>query len=82
MIVRNIEAELRRFFRSQEKKALLVTGARQVGKTYIIEALGRQAFSSFVRINFIENKQARSLFEGARPCPRQDPDFSGRGAGV
>ena len=65
MIVRNIEAELRRFFQSQEKKALLVTGARQVGKTYIIEALGRQAFSSFVRINFIENKQARSLFEGA-----------------
>lgn len=65
MIVRNIEAELRRFFHSQEKKALLVTGARQVGKTYIIEALGRQAFSSFVRINFIENKQARSLFEGA-----------------
>lgn len=65
MIVRNIEAELRRFFQSQEKKALLVTGARQVGKTYIIEALGRQAFSSFVRINFIESKQARSLFEGA-----------------
>ena len=65
MIVRSIEAELRRFFHSQEKKALLVTGARQVGKTYIIEALGRQAFSSFVRINFIENKQARSLFEGA-----------------
>ena len=65
MIVRSIEAELRRFFQSQEKKALLVTGARQVGKTYIIEALGRQAFSSFVRINFIENKQARSLFEGA-----------------
>ena len=65
MIVRNIEAELRRFFQSHEKKALLVTGARQVGKTYIIEALGRQAFSSFVRINFIENKQARSLFEGA-----------------
>ena len=43
MIVRNIEAELRRFFQSHEKKALLVTGARQVGKTYIIEALGRQA---------------------------------------
>lgn len=65
MIARKIEEDLKRFFASQDKKALLVTGARQVGKTYIIEELGKKAFLSFVKINFIENKQAKELFEGA-----------------
>ena len=73
MIVRNIEAELRRFFQSQEKKALLVTGARQVGKPYIIEALGRQAFSSFVRCS-----PAPLVRPGrGRTDPRPDAYFPG-----
>ncbi|MCD8121169.1 MAG: ATP-binding protein [Clostridiales bacterium] len=65
MISRKIEKELQHFFSKKEKKALLVTGARQVGKTYIIEKAGRAAFESFVEINFIENVQARELFENA-----------------
>ncbi|MCD7715231.1 MAG: AAA family ATPase [Lachnospiraceae bacterium] len=65
MIARKIEKELSRFFSSDEKKALLITGARQVGKTYIIETLGKKMFQSFVTINFIENRQAVSLFENA-----------------
>lgn len=65
MIYRKIESELQRFYASADKKSLLVTGARQVGKTYIIEETGRKAFHSFVKINFIESPQARALFEGA-----------------
>lgn len=62
MIPRKIEKRLQRFYTVNEKKALLLTGARQVGKTFIIREFGKR-FSSFVEINFLENKAARNLFE-------------------
>ena len=65
MISRKIEKELQRFHDSDEKKALLITGARQVGKTFIIREFGKQ-YKSFVEINFYENKAAQSLFENAK----------------
>ncbi len=65
MIHRKLEKELQRFRDSSEKKALLVTGARQVGKTFIIREFGKQ-YDSFVEINFYENIAARALFENAR----------------
>ena len=64
MLYRRISEELERFRVSKERKALLVTGARQVGKTTSIEALGKE-YRSFVRINFIEKPAAAALFEGA-----------------
>ena len=64
MINRKIEKELQRFRDSHEKKALLITGARQVGKTFIIREFGKQ-YESFAEINFYENKAARTLFENA-----------------
>ncbi len=66
MIKRKIEAELQHFFDSGDRKALLITGARQVGKTFIIREAGKRAFKSFVEINFLEDKTAQSLFENAR----------------
>lgn len=66
MINRKIEKELQSFFERRDKKALLVTGARQVGKTYIIREVGQKAFRSFVEINFLEDKSAQSLFENVR----------------
>lgn len=65
MIQRKIEKELQKFHDSHERKALLITGARQVGKTYSIRELGKQ-YESFVEINFLENKEAQSLFENAQ----------------
>ena len=61
---RKVEQRLERF--RQEDKALLITGARQVGKTFIIREFGKQAYQSFIEINFLENKTAASLFENAR----------------
>ncbi|MCD8119799.1 MAG: AAA family ATPase [Lachnospiraceae bacterium] len=64
MIARKIEKELQNFYCSFDKKALLITGARQVGKTFIIREFGKQ-FESFVEINFYENRAAQTLFENA-----------------
>ena len=65
MIKRKIEKELESFLEKKEKKALLITGARQVGKTCIIRAVGQRICSSFVEINFLDNKAAVFLFSTA-----------------
>ena len=65
MIWRKIEKELQHFYDSDDRKALLITGARQVGKTYIVRNFGSSHYENMIEINFLENKQARSLFENA-----------------
>ncbi len=64
MIARKIEKVLDDFYDKKEKKALLITGARQIGKTFSIREFGKR-YPVFVEINFLENKMARSLFENA-----------------
>ena len=65
MISRKIENRIHEFYK-KDKKALLITGVRQVGKTYIIREVGKADFESFIEINFLENRTAQSLFENAR----------------
>lgn len=48
-------------FYKKHRTALLLTGARQTGKTYSIRQLGK-SFKSFVEINFIENPDAKGIF--------------------
>ncbi len=42
--------------------ALLVTGARQVGKTYLIREFANQHYESFAEFNFIQNPDAARIF--------------------
>ncbi len=65
MLNRKIEAELKAFLSRDGKEALLVSGARQVGKTFIIRDFARRHYKNVVEINFIKNPKAKSLFEGA-----------------
>lgn len=51
--------------RTKPRQALMITGARQVGKTYIIRKYAREHFEYVVEINFIENEDAVGLFEKA-----------------
>lgn len=64
MLKRKIYSYLRDYYR-KSSNALLITGARQVGKTYSIREFGKN-FKSFIEINFIENPDAVELFKGAR----------------
>jgi predicted AAA+ superfamily ATPase len=63
MIKRKIDSFLSQFY-AKERNALLITGARQTGKTISIRQLG-QTFDSFVEINFIEHPEAVELFRHA-----------------
>ncbi|MCI9261672.1 ATP-binding protein [uncultured Adlercreutzia sp.] len=48
-----------------DKTALLVTGARQIGKSFLVERLGRETFDSLVTINFLENDEAKQALSQA-----------------
>lgn len=61
MINRKAYQFLRAFF-INEKRALLVTGARQVGKTFAVRKIGKEVFEQMVEINFIEQPDAVELF--------------------
>lgn len=48
---------------SKTRKSLLLHGARQIGKTYAVRELSK-SFEHFAELNFEENPQALSFFEG------------------
>ena len=52
-------------FLLNDRRALLVTGARQVGKTFSIRKVGRECFNNVVEVNFIEHPDAADLFSNA-----------------
>lgn len=65
-LYRSIEEDIDGFFMSNRKEALLITGARQVGKTFIIRKCAKKHFDYVIEINFIERPDAVKLFENAR----------------
>ena len=46
---------------------LILRGARQVGKTYIVRELAKAAFSNYIEINFEESSELSSLFKSKNP---------------
>lgn len=65
MLIRKIDSYLGDFYKSANK-ALLVTGARQTGKSFSIRQFGKRNFRRFVEINFIEQPDAVSAFRNAK----------------
>lgn len=61
---RKIEQELIRWKTMDGRKPLLLNGARQVGKTYVLEWLGKNHFSSWVRVNLAQDASMAMTFEG------------------
>jgi len=59
---RNVVNQLVEWKKSDERKPLVVLGARQVGKTYSLLAFGKQYYKYVAYINCDENEQAKSLF--------------------
>jgi len=49
---------------SKNRKPLIVNGARQIGKTYIINEFGNANFSNLVYINLETNPAIRKIFDG------------------
>ena len=61
---RKIEKELAEWKETHHNKCLLVKGARQVGKTYIIDKFAKENYEHYTYINFVENPAYEVIFDG------------------
>ena len=59
VIERKILPRIEQFYRDNDKKALLIDGVRQCGKTYIIRKYGMDNYDVFLEINLHEDAAAR-----------------------
>lgn len=50
---------------NKRQECLLIKGARQVGKSFIVDVFGKQAYASYVPIDFIKRPELKAVFEGA-----------------
>ncbi len=63
MLFRKIEQVIESHLCSESKKILLVDGARQVGKTYIIRHVGKRLFKNYIELNMVEDSLGERLFD-------------------
>ncbi|MDE6462239.1 MAG: AAA family ATPase [Muribaculaceae bacterium] len=63
MLFRKIETSIREYFSSDRDKVLVITGARQVGKSFIIRHVASQMFRNVIEINMVEDADNARLFE-------------------
>ena len=66
MLYRKVESVIENHLKSDSQKILLVDGARQVGKTYIIRHVGKKLFENFIEINMVEDSLGDKMFENTR----------------
>ena len=63
MLYRKISKKIENHLTSQSNKILLIDGARQVGKTFIIRHVGKKLFPNFIELNMVEDFLNDRLFE-------------------
>ena len=65
MLKRKFYNTLLNWKNSKKNECLLIKGARQVGKTYLVRELGKNEYESFIEINFYANPELKVIFEGS-----------------
>lgn len=65
---RNLYSELLSWKKDSKRKPLLLQGARQVGKTYLVNEFGHKEYSDYIYLNFEQNPDFETLFQnGLKP---------------
>lgn len=62
---RNLMKSLKEWKNSPYRKPLILSGARQVGKTWLMKEFGRTEYTNTVYVNFDQDINAAGLFEGS-----------------
>ena len=63
---RNIMEELIKWKQNKERKPLILRGARQVGKTYIIKQFGKENYDGVAYFNFDHDIALQNMFENTK----------------
>ncbi len=66
MLYRKIQPFIESYLKSDSNKVLIIDGARQIGKTFIIRHVGQQLFENYIEVNFAEDQNGPGLFEKVR----------------
>lgn len=69
-MIRTLMAELEAWKLKKRRKPLIIRGARQVGKTWLMKEFGATRYKNVVYINFDNNERMKSLFEGSLEIER------------
>ncbi len=67
---RNAIKELYKWKESNDRKPLIMLGARQVGKTWLMQEFAKEAYPKYAYVNFEDNDTLRGLFEHDFDIPR------------
>ncbi len=63
MLFRKIEAYIEDYLKSKNDRILIIEGARQVGKSFVVREVGKRIYTHFVEINFVEDDEGPQLFK-------------------
>jgi len=66
MLYRKIGEQIQQYFKSNSNKIMVIDGARQIGKSYIIRHFGQKMFENYIEINFVMDKVSNKLFENVK----------------
>src|SRR5690606_19211669 len=69
-IERRIQKKLTAWKNARGRKPLVLQGARQVGKTWLLKELGRTEFDDIAYFNFEEHPTLKQLFENTKDVQR------------
>ncbi len=63
MLYRKITTYIEDYLKSNDDRILIIEGARQVGKSFVIREVGKRIYTHFVEINFAEDDEGPQLFK-------------------
>lgn len=64
MLYRKIEKDIEGYLRADDDRIMILEGARQIGKSFIIREVGKKLYDNFIEINFAEDDEGPKIFKG------------------
>lgn len=66
MLYRKIESYIENYLQTDSNKVLIVDGARQIGKSFIIRHAGQKLYKNYIEVNMEEDKLGDRIFADAK----------------
>ena len=64
MLYRKIEKDIEGYLRAEDDRIMILEGAQQIGKSFIIREVGKKLYDNFIEINFAEDDEGPKIFKG------------------
>ena len=72
MFKRKIESVINEYLNGNKEKILVIDGARQIGKTYIIRKLAKEKYKNYIEINLKDDFEGNKYFEKSKASNTTD----------